>query len=157
MTGPVIDLRTTAMAVGGETVARDPEGRVVFVSGAVPGELVRVELFDERKRFARASVVEVLEAAPERVAPPCPHVARGCGGCDWQHIAYAAQLDFKTAAVREQLARIGKFVDVSVPPCVPSPAPYGYRNHARLVAGSGGLGYRGPFFAAAAPWLRPAQ
>ena len=80
MSGASMELRTTAMAVGGEAVARDAEGRVVFVSGALPGELVAVDVYDQRSRFARASVVEVLESSPSRVDPPCGHVERGCGG-----------------------------------------------------------------------------
>ena len=137
MTGPVIALRTTAMAVGGETVARDPEGRVVFVSGAVPGELVRVELFDERKRFARASVIEVLEAAPERVTPACPHVARGCGGCDWQHIDPVAQSAFRLTMVRDVLAREGGVDDPVVEPGV-ALSPVGLRTTVRGTAGADG-------------------
>lgn len=137
MTGPVIELRTTGIAVGGEAVARDPEGRVVFVSGAVPGELVRAELVDERRRFARAAVVEVVEAAPERVAPPCRHVERGCGGCDWQHIDPAAQSAFRRTMVRDVLAREGGVEDPVVEPGM-ALAPAGLRTTVRGTAGADG-------------------
>ena len=102
-----MELRTTAMAVGGEAVARDAEGRVVFVSGALPGELVAVDVYDQRSRFDRASVVEVLESSPSRVDPPCGHVERGCGGCDWQHIAVEAQTALRLGMVRDVLERDG--------------------------------------------------
>ena len=62
-----VELRTTAPAVGGEVAGREPSGRVVFVAGAVPGELVAVVLDDERASFARGHVVEVLDPSPHRV------------------------------------------------------------------------------------------
>ena len=75
------------MVAGGAALARDDGGRVVFVDGALPGERVRARLTEERKDFARAVAVEVLEPSPDRVAPPCPALAAGCGGCTWQHVA----------------------------------------------------------------------
>jgi 23S rRNA (uracil1939-C5)-methyltransferase len=119
------------MAPGGEAIGRH-EGMVVFVAGGLPGEMVDVELSERRRTFARGRVVRILEAAPERVAPPCPLVGR-CGGCTWQHVAYDAQVRFKTEIVREQLARIGKLPGVEVRPCVPSPQAYAYRSRARLA------------------------
>lgn len=104
----VIDLETTAIAVGGESVARDDGGRVVFVTGSLPGERVRVEITDAKARFARGHVIEVLEAAADRTEPPCPNVERGCGGCDWQHVSPAAQTDLRNSIVRDVLARDGK-------------------------------------------------
>ncbi|CAN5408792.1 class I SAM-dependent RNA methyltransferase [soil metagenome] len=101
----VVELRTTAMAVGGEAVAREPSGRVVFVSGAAPGETVLVELTDEKKSFARGITVGVLEASPDRVEPPCPHVEEGCGGCDWQHLAVGAQRRLRVEQVADVLRR----------------------------------------------------
>ena len=86
-----IDLTTTGVAAGGAGVGRDGDGRVVFVRGALPGERVRVTVTDERKTYATATLDEVVEPAPDRTAPPCPHVADGCGGCDWQHVEPAAQ------------------------------------------------------------------
>lgn len=107
-------LRTTALAVGGEAVARDDEGRVIFVAGALPDEDVQVKVVDERKKFARAVVTEVLRPSPDRVAPPCPHVVRGCGGCDWQHVAVDAQHEHRRALVTEALVRQGRIEHPSV-------------------------------------------
>jgi 23S rRNA (uracil1939-C5)-methyltransferase len=128
------------MAVGGEAVARDAGGRVVFVEGALPGETVDVIVYDQRASYARASVTEVISPAPERVAPPCPHVARGCGGCGWQHIAPAAQVVFKIGLVVDALRRLG---GVNEPEVRPGPAlpSFGYRTTLQ-VAVAGGPGFR---------------
>lgn len=116
------ELQTTAMAVGGEAVAREDSGRVVFVSGGIPGERVRVAVGEDKATFARGRVVDVLDASPDRVAPPCPHVAAGCGGCDWQHIAEAAQTRLRVDLVREVLGRAGGIVDPAVVAGPPLPA-----------------------------------
>jgi len=95
------------MAHGGEAVARH-EGRVVFVRGAIPGEVVEAVITDspEHGRFLRAVTVDVLTASPDRVAPPCSYAGR-CGGCDWQFMAVEAQRRWKARVVAEQLTRIG--------------------------------------------------
>ena len=141
MTREHLTLALTAIAPGGEAIGLH-DGLVVFVTGGLPGEVVEVELNERRRNFARGRVVRVLQAAPERVVPPCPLFGR-CGGCTWQHIAYAAQVLFKTEIVREQLARIGKLSGVEVRPCVPSAQAYGYRSRARLArSGIGPWGFR---------------
>ncbi len=75
-------VRIDKLVAGGDGLARQADGRVLFVSGALPGELVRVGELQERKDFALTLAVDVLEPSDARVEPPCPHVARGCGGCD---------------------------------------------------------------------------
>jgi tRNA/tmRNA/rRNA uracil-C5-methylase (TrmA/RlmC/RlmD family) len=97
-----------AVAHGGHCVARH-EGRVVFVRHALPGEVVRVVVTEGApgSSYWRADAIEVVQAAPGRVAPPCPWAGPGrCGGCDWQHADLATQRELKTAVVREQLARL---------------------------------------------------
>jgi tRNA/tmRNA/rRNA uracil-C5-methylase (TrmA/RlmC/RlmD family) len=93
------------IAPGGHCVARTAEGQVVFVRHALPGERVRVEVTEEHPGYLRADAVEVLSASPDRVAPPCPY-AGVCGGCDFQHVAPAAQRELTAAVVREQLTRL---------------------------------------------------
>lgn len=130
------------MAVGGEAVAREPGGRVVFVAGALPDEEVRAEVVDERTSFARAVVTDVLTASPDRVEPPCPHVARGCGGCDWQHVAEPAQHELRLTLVRDALARQGgiEAPAVSSGPALPAA---GVRTTVRGIAdGTGRFAYR---------------
>jgi 23S rRNA (uracil1939-C5)-methyltransferase len=104
----IVELETTGLAKGGDAVAREASGRVVFVEGALAGERVEAEIVDERRDFARARARRVLVAAPERVAPPCPAVARGCGGCDLQHATVEAQRALKAGIVRDVLARVAK-------------------------------------------------
>jgi len=94
-------------------VARGPDGRVVFIDGALAGETVVVEISHVDKRWSRASVVHVVEAAPDRVPVDCAHQLEGCGGCDLLHVAKSAQLRLKTSMVVDQLTREG--VDASAP------------------------------------------
>jgi 23S rRNA (uracil1939-C5)-methyltransferase len=130
-------LAVTALAVGGEGVAREPSGRVVFVEGALPDERVRVTVTDERRHHARAALLEVIEPAPSRVTPPCPFVAAGCGGCGWQHVDPEAQRALKASMVAEALARLGGVPDPEVAPGPVLPAT-GYRTTLRGVADAAG-------------------
>jgi tRNA/tmRNA/rRNA uracil-C5-methylase (TrmA/RlmC/RlmD family) len=108
------------VAHGGVCVAHAPDGRVVFVRHTLPGERVRVTITEERRSYLRADAVEVLNAASERVQPPCPWAGPGrCGGCDWQHVDVAEQRRLKSVVVREQLQRladIDREVDVEAVP-----------------------------------------
>lgn len=109
------EVEVGAVAHGGHFVAR-AEDRVVFVRHALPGERVVIEVTDgtEGDRFWRADAVEVLEAAPDRVAAPCPYAGPGlCGGCDFQHVALDAQRRLKATVVEEQLRRLAG-LDVTV-------------------------------------------
>lgn len=138
--GPV-ELRTTSIAAGGDAVARDGSGRVVFVTGALPGETVTAELTEEKARFARGRLVEVIEASPDRVGPPCPQVALGCGGCGWQHLAVAAQRRLKVQIVADALERLGGLAEprVELGPDLPAT---GFRTTVRLAATGGQAGFR---------------
>lgn len=95
------------VAAGGHCVAR-VDGEVYFVRHALPGERVRIEITDRKKRFAFADAVEVLDASPDRVEPPCPWAGPGkCGGCDFQHASPEAQRRLKAKVLFDQLTRIG--------------------------------------------------
>jgi len=130
-----------APAVGGEVVGRCPDGRVVFVAGGAPGDVADVELVEERKRFARGRIAALVVPSPDRVAPPCPHVAEGCGGCDWQHLDLDAQRRHRRRLVRDVLARQGGVAD---PVVQPGPeVPVGARTTVRGVAdGAGRFSFR---------------
>ncbi|BBH64190.1 putative RNA methyltransferase [Actinoplanes sp. OR16] len=98
-----------APAHGGHCVARfgGPHGRVIFVRHALPGERVTAEITEIHRGYLRADAVEIHEPSPDRVTPPCRFAhPGGCGGCDLQHVSGEAQLDWKTAVVREQLTRL---------------------------------------------------
>lgn len=104
----MLELRTERPAPGGDVVAHADDGRVVFVRHALAGERVRVTVTEQTSRFLRGEVLEVLEPAPDRVDAPCPHARPGgCGGCDLQHVAPAAQLVWKAEVARDQLRRLG--------------------------------------------------
>ena len=136
------EVAVTGVAAGGEGVGRLGDGRAVFVRGALPGERVRVTVAEERKRFARGALLEVVEAAPERVAPPCQQVERGCGGCDWQHVAPATQRELKGRIVTDALRRIGR-LEPPPPDLGPELAPEGWRTTVRAVVdGEGRAGFR---------------
>ena len=79
-------------------------GKVIFVDGAVPGDTVTVEVTQEKKSFARAKLVSVVDPSPERITAPCP-VCNECGGCPWMHVAYSAQQTYKRNAIVSELAR----------------------------------------------------
>src|SRR2546423_10591312 len=98
----MLELEVGPVAHGGHCVAWGPDGRVVFVRHALPGETVVAEVTEERAGYLRADAVSVLVAAPARVAAPCPF-AGTCGGCDFQHVRPAAQRELKAAVLREQL------------------------------------------------------
>jgi 23S rRNA (uracil1939-C5)-methyltransferase len=125
---------------GGEGVAR-MQGKAVFVPGALPGEVVRLQVLDDRARWARAELLEVVEPSPGRVTPPCPFVPE-CGGCDLQHAAPETQRELKTQVVREQLQRLGGVGDPPVLACRAVGPDLGYRAQARLhAAPDGRLGF----------------
>ena len=135
--GEKLTLQLTTWGRLGEAMASH-EGWDVFVFGGIPGERVVAEVVATRRRYLAARVVEVLEASPQRVQPPCPYFG-DCTGCQWQHIAYANQLDAKREKVIDALWRVGQFADPPVSTVLPSDQQFGYRNHARFTVGPGGV------------------
>ena len=128
------------MAHGGEAIGRH-EGRVVFVPYALPGERALIRLEEEHARYARGTLVELLEPSPNRVAPPCKHFGV-CGGCQWQHMAYPAQLEQKRLILQDALQRIGHLDAPPVGPVAGMELPWHYRNHVQFaVDDEGDLGY----------------
>jgi 23S rRNA (uracil1939-C5)-methyltransferase/tRNA (uracil-5-)-methyltransferase len=101
-------------------------GWVVMVPFTLPGERVRVRVFRNQKNFSEADLVEVLTPSPHRVAATCPLFAR-CGGCQYQHLAYAEQLLWKQRQVTELLRHMAG-IEFAVSPVVPSPREFGYRS-----------------------------
>jgi len=124
--GQKITVRVSDIAFGGEGVARIDEF-VVFVPFVLVGEEIEVELTEVKKNFGRAKLVRVIQPAPERVEAPCPYFG-GCGGCQYQHIAYETQLRIKHKQIADLFERIGKISRDVVAPVIPCPQPYGYRN-----------------------------
>jgi 23S rRNA (uracil1939-C5)-methyltransferase len=110
--------------------------KTVFVPYVLPGEVIEAEVVEERKGFARAALAEVIEPSPARVAPPCPYFGV-CGGCQYQHSGYAAQLEAKRQILEETIVRgAGAALrerGLSLPPIeVHSGPEYGFRNRTRM-------------------------
>lgn len=103
-----MEVTAQQLVAGGDALARLPSGKVIFIEGALPNEVVRISLTDTRRDFGRGVVEEIIEASPDRRTPPCKYVAKGCGGCAWQHISPEAQYEAKVRIVAESLARTGK-------------------------------------------------
>ncbi|NLE45984.1 MAG: class I SAM-dependent RNA methyltransferase [Chloroflexi bacterium] len=138
-----VELTLTGIAHGGSAVGR-LDGRVFFVTYALPGETVIAQIDEDRERYVLAHLVEVLDASPNRVGAPCPYFGvAGCGGCQWQHISYSTQLELKSEIVCDQLMRIGRVAAPTVLPTLPDSSGWGYRNNAQFTPALGnGLGFQ---------------
>jgi len=124
--GDIVELRINKMAYGGQGVAR-VDGLVIFVRGGIPGDTVTARVFRKRKGYAEAEITELVVPSPDRIDAPCPYNGY-CGGCQWQHVVYERQLEYKMENIRESMARIGSLVDVLVHDVVPSEKRFAYRN-----------------------------
>ena len=114
------------------------DGKAVMVPGAVAGDKLEVEIVSERRDYAVAKIREVVSASADRRVAPCPYLPR-CGGCDWQHIEYSAQVRFKGEVVAREL---GHALGVEIDPVglvEPAPAEFGYRSRIRLRVGAKGV------------------
>lgn len=120
-----IEVRIDALTNLGSGVAR-VDGWVVFVPFCLPGETVRARVYRNDKNCSHADLVEVLQAAPERVEPKCPLFGT-CGGCQYQHFSYESQLAWKTRQVRELLKHMAG-IEFPVNECHPSPQLWNYRS-----------------------------
>jgi len=121
-----ISLTIHDIAFGGEGVGRIDDF-VVFVPFVIVGETVEVEITEVKKNFARAKLLRVEKSSPERVEPECRYFTQ-CGGCQYQHIAYATQLRLKHKQISDLFERVGKIPADKIAPVIPSPQSYGYRN-----------------------------
>jgi len=123
-------LTIDAIDLEAQGVARNAEGKVVFVDGALPGEQVRVSVQQRKDQWERATMVELRRESAQRVVPACPHFGV-CGGCKMQHIHPAAQVAFKQRALEDTLWHVGKLRPECMLRPLEGPA-WGYRGRARL-------------------------
>jgi len=126
------------LVYGGDGLAR-LDGKVVLVPYVLPGEVVRTEVQRSKNDLFRGRVLELITPSPDRVDAPCPYFQR-CGGCQYQHIDYPAQLEQKRAILREALRRVGK-IEFSGEIAVISAEPWQYRNRIQLHMDRGAVGY----------------
>jgi 23S rRNA (uracil1939-C5)-methyltransferase len=131
--GQLVTLSIESLAAGGEGVSREG-GMPIFVNRTAPGDRVEVKVFDVRKDFARAEVVRLLETSSARIEPPCK-IFKVCGGCQWQHIDYANQLEAKAEIVRQAVRRIGRLDPKLVLPAIGAVQPFFYRNKVQFPVG----------------------
>lgn len=142
------------LAYGGEAMGRLSDGRAVFVPFGLPGEMVRIQLTQEKQNFARGEILEILNPSPDRIEAKCKHafssrllgegsgVRSVCGGCHYQNLPYEKQLLAKADILRDQLQRIGKIENPPVQPAVASPDEWNYRNHIQFhLTEDGKVGY----------------
>ncbi len=131
--GQTIDLSIETLGTHGEGIGHW-QGYIIYVEGALPKETVRVVLYETKKNYGRARIVERLTTSPHRVHPPCPVFGR-CGGCQIMHLDYSQQLALKRQRIIDALDRAGIKIDVL--PCEPSPSALSYRNKIQLPCASG--------------------
>jgi 23S rRNA (uracil1939-C5)-methyltransferase len=131
-------VRILRLAAGGDGIGKLPDGRTVFVPRSAPGDLVELNDVREHRRFARARISRLLEQAPSRVEPRCPHyVADECGGCQLQHLEEAAQREARRGFVGDALRRLGKR-QVPDPEIVPASRSFDYRTKLTLAISADG-------------------
>ncbi len=124
--GQRVTVTITDIAFGGEGVGRMGDF-VIFIPFVLPGEEVEAEVTEVKRRFARARLLRVITPSIDRVTPRCRYFGE-CGGCQYQHISYPAQMALKQKQVADVFERVGGFSGARVSPIVPCPQPYGYRN-----------------------------
>ena len=121
------DLEVIDAGAKGKAVAKAPDGRVVFIDNAVPGDVVTVQTFKKKKAFYEGSAISFSKYSEKRVEPVCPHFGT-CGGCKWQDMGYEHQLFFKQKEIEQNLKRIGKVELPEIQPILGSEKQYFYRN-----------------------------
>jgi len=143
--GERLEVTVDSVAFGGSGICRFQD-LVIFIPFAIDEDRVEIEITEVRRSYAKARICRILKPSPFRTVPVCTHYER-CGGCQYQHIAYAHQLEIKRHQVVEAFERIGKTQDPPVREVIPSPMPYTYRGkaefHLKFTPGRGPLiGYK---------------
>ncbi len=133
-------VRAERLVAGGAALSRRDDGRIVLVDDALPGELVEVTI-GRRHGADRGTVVRIVEPSPDRIAPRCPHVADGCGGCDLPALGHDAQVAAKVELVADSLRRLGRWREPVVH-AGPALDPWGFRTTLRLGVTNGRAGLR---------------
>ena len=121
------DIEVTAAGAKGKAIGKAPDGRVLFISNAVPGDVATVQTTKRRKAYYEATAIEFKQLSDKRTNPKCEHFGV-CGGCKWQNMSYEHQLQYKQEEVVSNLTRIGKVSLPPISPIVGSENEYFYRN-----------------------------
>lgn len=132
--GADIELEIESAAFKGKGIAK-VNGYAVFVPNTSAGDRVKARIIKKRKNYAEGKLLEVLDEGPHRIQPRCRH-AKECGGCSWQHVSYAHQLEFKQEQVRDHMHRIGKLTGLDVKPTIGCDEIFYYRNKMEYSIGN---------------------
>src|SRR5208282_4767518 len=133
----ILRVRVDRIAPEGEGIGKaEGSDKIVFVAHSLPGDRIETQVTEEKDRYSRGRLLKVLEPSPVRIEPRCsyhfrPGVLNYCGGCDWQHADYAAQLKYKREIVLDCLRRIAKLA-CPVLETLPSPEIWRYRNKVQV-------------------------
>ncbi len=121
------NVEVTDAAAKGKTIAKSPDGRVIFLSNAVPGDIVDIQTGKKRKAYFEGKAIKFHKLSERRTEPVCAHF-ENCGGCKWQHMKYEDQLFFKEKEVTNNLIRIGHLELPEITPILGCDKQYFYRN-----------------------------
>ncbi|MEP0005114.1 MAG: 23S rRNA (uracil(1939)-C(5))-methyltransferase RlmD [Balneola sp.] len=124
--GEEVTLEIESAAFRGKGVAK-VDGLAVFVYGTAPGDVVKARIIKKKKNYREAKLLEVLEPSKDRIEPKCQH-ANVCGGCSWQHVPYAKQLEYKGQQVADHITRLGGLTETIIHPAMGSESEFYYRN-----------------------------
>lgn len=119
-------IEVSGIASEGKAIAKH-DGKVIFIPYAAPGDVVNVQITKQKSSFSEARMTELIKPSDLRVEPRCSHFTK-CGGCKWQHVSYATQLEFKAAQVKNDLQRIGKVEVGTYLPIEGCQQNFNYRN-----------------------------
>ncbi len=127
------DITIEAVAAEGKAIAHSPDGQVVFVPFAVPGDVVDIKVFKKKKNYLEGTIARIKTPSKDRLEPFCKHFGI-CGGCKWQPLPYPMQLEAKRQQVYDQLVRIGHLDVPEILPTLPSEKTCFYRNKLEFTA-----------------------
>ncbi len=127
------NITVEAVAAEGKAIAHSPDGQVVFVPFAVPGDVVDIRVFKKKKNYLEGSILAIKQPSKDRLEPFCRHFGV-CGGCKWQPLPYTLQLEAKRQQVYDQLVRIGHLCVPEILPTLPSERTVFYRNKLEFTA-----------------------
>lgn len=147
-TNDIIELEIEKMSSGPTAVGRlqtpdNPRPMVVFVEGTLPGEKIKAKLTKNHKSYWEAELVEIMRPSPDRVEAPCPVFGK-CGGCQWQHLSYSAQIHAKEDILLHHIARTTRLAQDELKAKLktyPAKNPLGYRARMQVHGDKKGIGF----------------
>jgi 23S rRNA (uracil1939-C5)-methyltransferase len=121
------DIEVIDAGAKGKAVAKAPDGKVVFINNAVPGDIATIQTTKQRSGYYEGTAIGFSKYSEKRTIPVCEHFGT-CGGCKWQHMGYLYQLYYKQKEVENNLKRLGKIDLPEISPILGSKSEYFYRN-----------------------------